>query len=602
MKSNVLKIQILILSLVKFAAFLVLNQNFVLLKYNQNGMTNLKDVMTKIIECDSQTKGLNRILKCSKNPSCLGFVQKNNTCILISTNDLNDIKNEYFQMIDQNQNKLINCIANGNNLNSESVSVKMERSNLNLASRNTCYIEPYTFQYSSQLTTLNLSNSFIDTLPSKALFNLNNLTFFNMSFNYIRDIELGTFNSTKNLVTLHLTGNLLNSLKRGTFEGLVKLKNLYLNRNNISFIENGTLDSLNELLILDLSINSIRVITGLFDSLKRINQLYLNINRISSIEPGSFNFSTNLVTLYLSQNFISDLKGEAFVGLSKLKNLYLNRNNISYIENGTFDCLNELIILNLSNNSIRLITNLFDNLKKLDQLYLNTNRISLIETNTFSNLSKLRILNLDDNSLTNLPNSTFDGLINIRTLRLSINRINFLPSNIFNNLKSLSNLNIARNSLSFLNNDSFKNLSELATLDLSYNRLKSVDLDDQIKLNVLHLTSNLFEYFSKNLTKLTTLSVARNPLRYLNYSFLNEENSSLQYLYLHNCQLSSIDSNSFQYYRKLINITLEGNDFIYLNESLFDGLEYLKMIRVSSNVRNLPDLRSNFKNLTILSV
>ena len=75
-------------------------------------MANLKDVMTKIIECDSQIKGLNRILKCSKNPSCLGLIQKNNTCILISTNNLNDIKNEYFQIINHNQNNLINCIGN----------------------------------------------------------------------------------------------------------------------------------------------------------------------------------------------------------------------------------------------------------------------------------------------------------------------------------------------------------------------------------------------------------------------------------------------------------------------------------------------------------
>jgi hypothetical protein len=139
---------------------------------------------------------------------------------------------------------------------------------------------------------------------------------------------------------------------------------------------------------------------------------------------------------------------------------------------------------------------------------------------------------------------------------------------------------IWRNSrLSELGEYAFKDLTELQIIDLSHNKLQNLSpntfnyLFENLK--ELDLSSNLFQqvpydlFTSKSMRQLEILKMNENPIVSLTRRSFEHVKGSLKSLELNNCQIRSIDPNTFDDMKHMESISLVGNHLRYLNEPTF---------------------------------
>ena len=97
----------------------------------------------------------------------------------------------------------------------------------------------------------------------------------------------------------------------------------------------------------------------------------------------------------LSNNAITELKSDAFEGLSKLTAVDVSSNSIAIIEAGTFSDLPLLTTVDVSSNSIAIIeAGAFSDLPLLTTVDVSSNSIVTIEAGAFSDLPLLTTLTL----------------------------------------------------------------------------------------------------------------------------------------------------------------------------------------------------------------
>eukprot|EP00057_Strongylocentrotus_purpuratus_P021347 XP_011675821.1 PREDICTED: toll-like receptor 3 [Strongylocentrotus purpuratus] len=203
--------------------------------------------------------------------------------------------------------------------------------------------------------------------------------------------------------------------------------------------------------------------------------------------------------------------------------LDIGRNQLSSLYNGSFCGLKSLIDLNLS-----------------------VNKITSLPRGSFACAEKLESINLSLNDIAVLDPQWFDGNHCLSTLRLyqsNIHEIKTVPWNATN----LQTLNLANNNLISVNRNTFVGLRNLKFLDLSRNHNPldiSVDafeetssLEKIIMKDLVKFTMTAFQ----DLQKLRNLNLASNYITVIEKQLFSRT-SSLQYLYLQNNQISTIDS------------------------------------------------------------
>lgn len=238
------------------------------------------------------------------------------------------------------------------------------------------------------------------------------------------------------------------------FRGLPKLRNLTLGYNNLTAIPEGLPPSLESL---DLRENTItEVLNKSFAHLTILTHLNLewNCQRCDhaarpcfpcpqnlplSLHPNSFYAENSSITfLSLRGNSLKTFPEGLFRPLKNLKRLDLSDNLLAYaIRNGTFFAeLKGLTWISLIYN--------YEPLKTFPKLILSPH---------IGNISGLQYLLLSGNFFHELPNESFNVLSNLQTLKkleLRMNFINTCDMKALKRLPSLIDINLAQNMLNFL--------------------------------------------------------------------------------------------------------------------------------------------------------
>lgn len=126
--------------------------------------------------------------------------------------------------------------------------------------------------------------------------------------------------------------------------------------------------------------------------------------------------------LYLDGNEMPHLSSHSFIGRKNMKVLYLNNSNIQEINQRTFNGLQALQILHLENNKIKELQGYeFENLTHLRELYLSNNQLKHISNFTFLTLKSLEILHMDHNHMVEFQVWNFNYNRRLSNVRLSHN-------------------------------------------------------------------------------------------------------------------------------------------------------------------------------------
>jgi len=424
--------------------------------------------------------------------------------------------------------------------------------------------------------------------------------------NEINFIEIDSFLTElfdSNIVELYLSENKLTKIRYKWFNGLFRLQTLFLDKNQIEEIETNSFEKLNNLIELRLESNQVKIIKNeMFFDKTKLKILNLYHNDIESLETIPFNTLRALKTLHLFSNKITSIKFGNFIHLVNLEELNLDKNEIGSFDANTFIGLEKLLVLDLSANKIkRLVDGVFHGLINVKTLDLHLNDIDRIEINTFTELEKLEYLILDSNQISTLKNAKFNAKLNRLSLRFNmLSNLNDINSKslkylyVSNNriqdinfkislLPNLEHLDLSQNRLINIREESFSDLDKLKYLNLSFNRL---DLESKF---------NNVSYF-KNQSRLETLDLSFNEIKYLDTNLTFKYLESLKTLNLANNKLKSIDSWIFGFLPQLNELNLAMNNLSFLNEMCFCNLSSLKVLNLNSNQMSSTSFLNKNKN------
>ncbi|KAJ3586096.1 hypothetical protein NHX12_012497 [Muraenolepis orangiensis] len=254
------------------------------------------------------------------------------------------------------------------------------------------------------------------------------------------------------------------------------VKYVYLQGNRITGVQDGVFDNATDLVWVVLSQNRLdsqKIGKKVFSGLKRLERLYLDHNQLTRVPP---NLPRSLTDLRLGHNSISQVRAEAFEGMTELSTLQLHANSIEDA-GGAFQGLSSLAVLDMRRNNLRKMP---ENLpERLHQLYLGSNKIESIPADFLSTRPKLQFLRLTGNMLTDkgIPSNVFN-VSTLVELDLSHNQLERIP--IFS--RDLENLYLQANRIkeftlsSFCRPGDMRHYSQLRVLRLDANRISARDV------------------------------------------------------------------------------------------------------------------------------
>ncbi|XP_054636129.1 toll-like receptor 3 isoform X1 [Dunckerocampus dactyliophorus] len=400
----------------------------------------------------------------------------------------------------------------------------------------------------TSIKSLSLQRMKLVTLTNATLKGLRqtNLSFLDLSGNGMGKIENYSFQWTSKLETLILSDNNIKHLTMSTFEGLKSLKNLVLikalvksHTSSTPIIDDFSFRPLSSLESLSLRQTSAREITehtftgleslkeldmswGSYVSLKTINkmtlislggspllELNLTATGIGQIQPGAFSHLKNLTSIALDFNFIKQtLTGKEFEGLDQLRELNMSFNHQTInLSSRSFVSVPNLKVLTLAKSLMVTALNLdpspFKPLSKVTYLDLSNNNIANIHGNLLDGLVNLQVLKLQHNNLAKLwkdanlggPMLYLKGLENLLSLQMDSNGLDEIPTRALSGLTNLQELSLSNNLLNNLKDPVFEGLTSLKVLHLHRNMITAVRP----------------EVFRTPLSNLSLLIMGRNP-------------------------------------------------------------------------------------------
>ncbi|CAL8401638.1 unnamed protein product [Arctogadus glacialis] len=276
-----------------------------------------------------------------------------------------------------------------------------------------------------------------------------NLTELDLSQNNFSTVEAVGLTSMNQLTTLHLEENHIHQLPDHCLRDLSNLQELYINHNQISAISPGAFVGLHNLLRLHLNSNRLRVIDSRwFEATPNLEILMIGENPVIGLLDMNFQPLGSLRSLVLAGMDLTDVPGNALVGLDSLESisfydnkliripqlalqkvpnlkfLDLNKNPVHKLQEGDFRNMLRLKELGI-NNMMELVSvdrYALDNLPELTKLEATNNpKLSYVDGMAFRDLPSLESLMLNNNALSALYQRTAEALPNLREISLHSN-------------------------------------------------------------------------------------------------------------------------------------------------------------------------------------
>ncbi|XP_071387231.1 toll-like receptor 13 [Centroberyx affinis] len=332
-------------------------------------------------------------------------------------------------------------------------------------------------------------------------------------------------------------------------------------------------------------------------------------NRIRAIPSGCFKRLLKLADLNLSQNQLVSLRGGEFRGLKRLDRLNLTCNNISHIHPDAFDELTSLRILLLTHNQIvRILPGFFSFLPGIQEVDLSLNRLKTFSCGKCGVSSTLKRLYLLANNIQRLNVSGFPAL---EYIKLSNNSELELQADVFAynpRLKSLLLKGTKAEVLAGLSMETKRNLSWV-TFSVFVEKssfticglLKGMDQLERVEVDLRG--SRFPQHNSSLLDCATPKMVVIENANLGNVAQLTVATGNTSRLDLNNCGLKEISQTTFDGYKGLKTLQLNGNKLVIRPDTFRDliHLDFLAFDR--SKIRELdPNWFVPLKKLTRLSI
>ena len=428
----------------------------------------------------------------------------------------------------------------------------------------------------TNITNLNLSDSFLITFENGVLNYLFNLKSINLSNNLISQIEDDIFEMNVNLTNINLRNNYLESINKTAFAMLIYLETLDLSHNLITFLPEYCLYCPN------------------------LTNLYIDNNLIDNVRLTAFYQVSNLVKLRLNDNKITNLTSGVFYTSIKLQYLNLSNNKLDFIQESMLHRLFNLNTLNLRNNCItQVIENeMLLNKQNLHNLDLSENKIYGINLTSFQNCLNLKYLKLEISrtfrckSLENLK-----SLIHFELVNRSLIPLNLLESSFWTYFFNMENITVIKLIILHINYIKIRNFSQLKHLEYlhiecirpnnersHFDFFRKFDLLPRLKKLVLKRL-NYFTFYGYNfhpnyLTKnVEYIDFTGLKNRAINNFFNNFR--YLQYLNLSFSEIESIYEHAFEFLVNLKHLNLEHSNLKSIRCELFSRTTKLQIINCS---------------------
>ncbi|XP_059495906.1 podocan-like [Stegostoma tigrinum] len=463
----------------------------------------------------------------------------------------------------------------------------------------------------TKLKTLSLHNNRIPSqgLPDKVFASLQQLEYLYLANN---KLTVTPRRLPDTLSIVDFAGNQLTEVFTLTFGRKPKLRSVYLHNNNLTNagLPKAMFSGSDMVNILILSNNNL---THVPESLPpQLTQLHLQNNRISKIPKDAFSHLKHLRELHLQCNRLSNagIHSQTFSKMKGLQYLDLSSNNLTKVPEGLPA---NIVVLQLGRNRIASISrHSLSRIRNLEYLLLQNNRIMAgrVHREAFSKLRKLHTLHIFNNPLGKIPASLPRRISSLMLLHDAIEKIG---AKDFASASYLTDLNLSHNKLrsARVHRLAFRKLRRLERLDLASNMLSvlpsglppslhalraqnnqigqlSADiLLDMHSLKELYLHHNLLTIAKiapgawRNVPNLKLLDLGYNDLSYVPPDLPE----SLEYIYLQNNRISTINSDSFISTPNIKVIVLRSNRLTSagVGKGSFRGLKYLQVLDLTGN-------------------
>jgi Leucine-rich repeat (LRR) protein len=390
---------------------------------------------------------------------------------------------------------------------------------------------PYFFADFKNLTSLEISTSWLDGKFPEKIFQVPTLQTLDLSYNFILEGSLPEFPPNGSLQTMVLQNTEFSGTLPPSIGNLKMLSTIKLERCNFTGPIPDTIASLKQLVHLDMSYNNFSgSIPNSMARLTRLVYLDMSHNSFSGSIPNSMARLTQLVNLDMSHNSFSGSIPNSMARLTQLVYLDMSFNNFSG-PIPIFCMIKNLEILDLSENSLngQIPISLFS-LPSLRSVRLSKNQFSGFnnqfsdQMKEFSNISShlLVYLSLDNNNLEGPIPIFISELQGLKFLSLSSNHFNSsLQLSVTQQLKNLVHLDLSHNKLKTFP-DFLRNLSSLSSLHLSNNQIygeipnwvwKLPNLSDlKLSYNFLVTLEGPIPDFLRNQSSLERLDLSNNQI------------------------------------------------------------------------------------------
>ncbi|XP_012587549.1 PREDICTED: leucine-rich repeat neuronal protein 1, partial [Condylura cristata] len=280
---------------------------------------------------------------------------------------------------------------------------------------------------------------------------LPNLTELDLSQNNFTDIRALGLASLSQLTTLHLEENRIAEMPDRGLQRLGSLQELYVNHNQISAISAHAFAGLARLLRLHLNANRLRVIDSRwFDSTPNLEILMIGENPVVGILDMNFRPLSRLRSLVLAGMDLTDVPGNALVGLDSLESLSFYDNRLARVPQLALRKVPNLKFLDLNKNPIRRIREGdFKDMLRLKELGINNmGELVSVDRHALDNLPELTKLEATNNpKLSYIHRAAFRGVPALESLMLNNNALRAVYHTTVQSLPGLREISIHSNPL-----------------------------------------------------------------------------------------------------------------------------------------------------------